>query len=171
MKIFFDTEFTGLKSEPRLISIGFVADSGVTLYIELTDGWVESDCSPWVIEHVLPMLGTGERLTRRDAASRIQIWLKTFDMRLTVLGETDWDTTLLVDLLENFNIPTEEYQIDELRFTEKPQADAFAAYRQDYLRSRECMPHQALTDALAFRDAWHRVFSDNQSKASAIESS
>ena len=36
MKIFFDTEFTGLTSDPRLLSIGMVADDCQELYLELT---------------------------------------------------------------------------------------------------------------------------------------
>ena len=37
MNIFFDTEFTGLTSDPRLLSIGMVAEDGQELYLELTD--------------------------------------------------------------------------------------------------------------------------------------
>ena len=39
VRIFFDTEFSGLTSDPRLLSIGFVAEDGAELYIEFTDGW------------------------------------------------------------------------------------------------------------------------------------
>lgn len=65
MIVFFDTEFTGLSSDPRLLSIGMVADSGEELYIELTNGWSEDNCSYWVMNNTLPLLGNGERLTRR----------------------------------------------------------------------------------------------------------
>ena len=34
-KVFFDTEFTGLQQDTDLISIGFVAEDGEELYIEL----------------------------------------------------------------------------------------------------------------------------------------
>jgi hypothetical protein len=48
MRVFLDTEFSGLSSDPRLLSIGLVAENGAELYIELTDGWSEGNCSAWV---------------------------------------------------------------------------------------------------------------------------
>jgi hypothetical protein len=71
MIVFFDTEFTGLSSDPRLLSIALVTDDGQELYIEFSNGWREEDCSYWVRQHVMPMLGNGERLTRREAVERI----------------------------------------------------------------------------------------------------
>jgi hypothetical protein len=61
MNIFIDTEFSGLGSDPRLISIALVAEQGAELYIELTSGWSAELCSRWVVEHVLPQLGDGEK--------------------------------------------------------------------------------------------------------------
>ena len=37
IKIFFDTEFTGLKKDTTLISIGLVSETGKSFYAELTD--------------------------------------------------------------------------------------------------------------------------------------
>ena len=59
MRVFFDTEFTGLSSDPRLLSIGMVADRGEELYIELTNGWSEDNCSYWVMKNIMPLLGKG----------------------------------------------------------------------------------------------------------------
>lgn len=55
VNVFFDTEFTDLL-HPVLISIGFVAENGRRLYIELR-GWTPQECSPFVNEAVLPLLG------------------------------------------------------------------------------------------------------------------
>ncbi len=63
MNIFFDTEFTSLGSDPRLLSIGLVADDGQERYLELSDGWTEAICSPWTRQHVLPRLGKGEQVS------------------------------------------------------------------------------------------------------------
>lgn len=73
MRVFLDTEFTGLSSDPRLLSIGLVAENGAEFYIELTDGWSEENCSAWVREHVIPLLGKGARCTRREVGRRIRI--------------------------------------------------------------------------------------------------
>ena len=37
MKIFFDTEFTGLYKNTELISIGLIAENGYTFYGEITN--------------------------------------------------------------------------------------------------------------------------------------
>lgn len=37
MKVFFDTEFTGLHQKTTLISIGLISEDGKTFYAELTD--------------------------------------------------------------------------------------------------------------------------------------
>jgi len=95
MHVFFDTKLTGLTSDPRLLSIGLVADTGATLYLEFTDGWHESACSAWVRQHILPTLGQGERLTRRAAGQRIFDWLLRFDAPLVLLADSDYDTVLL----------------------------------------------------------------------------
>ena len=158
MRVFFDTEFSGLTSEPRLLSIGLVSDSGETLYIELANGWTESDCSFWVREHVIPMLGNGERLTRREAGARMNAWLALFASQPILLGETDWDTTLLGDLMRECGISSDQFRLETLAFHEKEQATAFAAEKQQYFDSHQVIPHHALVDAYAFREAWHRIF-------------
>ena len=37
MKIFFDTEFTGLHKNTTLVSIGFISEDGRTFYAECND--------------------------------------------------------------------------------------------------------------------------------------
>lgn len=60
MKIFMDTEFTGLHKDTTLISIAFVTETGETFYAELTDydkGQVDSWIQANVINHLAPSLG------------------------------------------------------------------------------------------------------------------
>ena len=159
MNVFFDTEFSGLNSDPRLLSIGLVADTGEELYIEFVDGWAEENCSSWVLEHVVPMLGNGERLTRTAAASRISSWLSSLAGPSVLLGETDWDTGLVTELMMASGVKRDHFQIKELKYDGKAQADAFNAARQRYFDSKRVSPHHALVDARAFKHAWHRVFS------------
>ena len=162
MLIFFDTEFSGLTSDPRLLSIGFVADDGSELYVEFLDGWSEENCSPWVREHVLPLLGDGELLTRRDAARRIHLWLTSIEKEPTVMGETDWDTTLLANLLrENHIAPDSCALLKILNKISKSQVKSFEVAKQSYFDSNGVTQHQALNDARAFRVAWHMIFSNS----------
>jgi hypothetical protein len=58
MKVFFDTEFTGLHQKTTLISIGMVAEDGRSLYCELNDFDV-SQVDDWLKDNVMAhLLGT-----------------------------------------------------------------------------------------------------------------
>lgn len=52
MKIFFDTEFTGLHQKTTLISIGLISEDGKTFYWEFTD-YDKSQIDPWLQENVI----------------------------------------------------------------------------------------------------------------------
>ncbi len=161
MIVFFDTEFSGLNSDPHLLSIGLVANTGNELYIEFTDGWMESNCSHWVLEHVVPMLGKGEKLSRMAAASRIMSWLSSLSISPILLGETDYDTSLFADLMSDCGFGHDHFRLKELEYNEKSEAAAFRAEKQRYFDVQRTVPHHALTDARAFHYAWHRIFADN----------
>ena len=55
MKIFFDTEFTGLHKNTTLISIGLVDEDGRTFYAEFSD-FDECQCDDWIHENVIKHL-------------------------------------------------------------------------------------------------------------------
>ena len=158
VKVFFDTEFTSLGSDPRLLSVGLVSADGQELYLELTDGWTDSKCSPWVREHVLPMLGKGEQLTRHDAGKRIGDWLTAFTIQPTLLGDTDWDTTLLTQLLGESGLTRAGFRVELLAFQSREQAKSFEAAKKLYFQLQKATPHHALTDARAFMSAWTEIF-------------
>jgi len=58
MKVFFDTEFTGLHQNTTLISIGFIAETGETFYAEFTD-YESSQVDDWIKENVIANLLLG----------------------------------------------------------------------------------------------------------------
>jgi hypothetical protein len=55
LKLFFDTEFTGLHKDTSLISIGMVSDNGKEFYAELTD-YNDNQVDDWIKEHVIKNL-------------------------------------------------------------------------------------------------------------------
>lgn len=55
MKIFFDTEFTGLHQKTTLISIGLVSEDGKQFYAELND-YDKTQVNDWIQENVLKNL-------------------------------------------------------------------------------------------------------------------
>lgn len=52
MKVFFDTEFTGLHKNTTLISLGCVDENGRTFYAEFTD-YDKSQVDDWINENVI----------------------------------------------------------------------------------------------------------------------
>lgn len=52
MKVYFDTEFTGLHKDTTLISIGLVAENEKEFYAELTD-YAKEQCSEWIADNVI----------------------------------------------------------------------------------------------------------------------
>lgn len=94
LKIFIDTEFTNLVA-PRLVSIGFVAESGEEFYAELpvdTKG-----CSEFVRETVLPLLGRDPiaQMTDTELLMRLNDWLRLVkprseDIEICYDAAVDW---------------------------------------------------------------------------------
>lgn len=52
MKVFFDTEFTGLHQDTTLMSIGLIDENGRTFYCELDD-YDKSQVDDWIQENVV----------------------------------------------------------------------------------------------------------------------
>ena len=55
MKIFFDTEFTGLHKNTTLISLGMIDENGRTFYAEFSD-YYEVQCDEWIYNNVIKNL-------------------------------------------------------------------------------------------------------------------
>jgi hypothetical protein len=97
MKIYYDTEFTSLDSNVDwdLISAGFVTETGDEWYIEIKD-FNREECSNFVINTVLPLLGKGdhppERLDADHFAHRLSRWLAEFDQDIELVSDhvCDW---------------------------------------------------------------------------------
>lgn len=126
MKIFFDTEFTGLHKDTTLISIGMVDEGGRCFYGEFTD-YDESQVSDWIEENVLSHLmlkdrGMIERLKnafkdggyditmvrggRAVVFSVLKHWLDKYDEIQFVSDVCHYDFVLLIDLFGTaFDLP------------------------------------------------------------------
>lgn len=80
MRIFLDTEFTGLTVDSKLISIGLIDESGTqTFYGELCNTWQPTDVGEFTRENVLPLLEGGAALmTMSELSLRLGKWLEGF---------------------------------------------------------------------------------------------
>lgn len=110
MKVFMDTEFTGLHQNTTLISIGLVAEDGKHFYAELTD-YSRSQLDDWLRTHVIdnliyegipgPILvgpSTDMCADKRRVAQCLDIWLSQFDWVTIVADVLAYDWILFCEL-------------------------------------------------------------------------
>ena len=121
MKLFFDTEFTGLHKDTTLISLGMVSEYGHKFYGVFTD-YDKSQCNTWIKENVIKHLSdlsgfdTNHLVTVEDNHSTIKLrlehWLR---MMLAVIGDESielvsdvahYDMTLFINIFGTaFDLP------------------------------------------------------------------
>lgn len=152
-RIFLDTEFTDLDN-PKLISVGLAAESGDELYVEISDGWSEINCSLFVIERVLPLLDRSPvvSFSRSQAATKIQLWL-TKIASPTIIFDARFDERLLKELLDDIVQKSSNLQFQQLgEWPGLAMANDFIRRHHELLKGNP-KHHHALEDARAFRDA------------------
>jgi hypothetical protein len=100
LKLFLDCEFSQLKKDTKLISMALVAESGQEFYVELLDTYDVTDCSEFVIEHVLPQLNPSDYgQTLVVAQGSLSGYLARFDEILEICTDApDWDWDFFCDL-------------------------------------------------------------------------
>jgi hypothetical protein len=126
--IFLDTEFTQLRQEAELISIGLAADDGAVFYAELTC-WDAGAASEWVQANVLPFLSADLSKAseapdlaaflcqgdREQVARALRRWLKRFGAAHSVRIWADvlaWDWVLFCELFGgSFGLPEQVHYI------------------------------------------------------------
>ncbi len=157
MLLFFDTEFTELGIDPKLISIGLISEDGErTFYAELADTYQPKDCSEFVSSAVLPLLEGGDKvLTMHDLTLRLGNWLEGFGELVTLATDSlcwDWpwiqeifhiEETWPANLARRPLLLTMNYLNDYDNFV-----DAVEKAFKDLRR------HHALDDAKANRLGW-----------------
>lgn len=104
--LFLDTEFTNLAADYRLISLALVDPDGAELYVELSDGWSEVDCSAFVRQIVLPQLDQARHgRSRVEAAAELRAFLAGYGEVEIVSDALAWDWPLLLGLLGAEGLP------------------------------------------------------------------
>lgn len=97
MRIYYDTEFGNLDGnlDWDMVSAGFVAENGEEFYVEITD-FLRENCTPFVVEVVLPLLGKGDRIPERMPGChfgwRLCNWLAQFGENIELVSDNavDW---------------------------------------------------------------------------------
>lgn len=169
MLIFFDTEFTDLHWEAKLISIGLVAEDGErTFYAELSDTYELEECGDFTTSEVLPLLEGGDNiLSMRELTLRLGNWLEDFGEPVTLATDSlAWDWPWLQEIFHITGtwpanvapkplLLTMNYLIDYDQF-EIAVEKAFAAG----LRR-----HHSLDDAKANRLGWIAASGDTEQES------
>lgn len=173
MKIFFDTEFTGLHQGTTLISIGMISEDGKKFYAELSD-FDESQVNDWIKENVLDhrWCETGRFSwdypdyylygNKVSVAHELRKYLEVFDAVELVSDCAHYDMTLFIDLFGTaFDIPKNVcpacYDINQdiAKFHEVDGYTAFDISREEILKNNgiviEGDKHNALYDAEVIR--------------------
>ena len=186
MKIFFDTEFTGLHKNTTLISIGLVAEDGREFYGELND-YDESQCDDWIKENVISHLiykdCKGSVSTYNNGlttyvngdksyiANQLDIWFSRFDNIELVSDVCHYDMMLLIDLFGSaFDLPkhinpachdinqdiANRYDLSETWAFNKSREELL----KEYNKTIEGNKHNALYDAKVIKAIYEIVNND-----------
>ena len=106
-RAYLDTEFTDLNPYTyKLISLALVVPGGPEFYVELTDHWVEDDCSDFVREIVLPQLELNAHgRTTDQARTELLEFLRKLGPVEIVSDAVMWDWPLLLWLAGAAGLP------------------------------------------------------------------
>jgi hypothetical protein len=157
MLIFFDTEFTEIGIDPRLISIGLISEDGRKFYAELSDTYTPKDCSDFTREAVLPHLAGGDTLIPMHTLTlRLGDWLESFEQPVKLATDSlSWDWPWIQEIFCTpgtwpANVDGKPVSLYELIDSPFFQQTVEQAFEQDTALRR----HHALSDAKANRQAY-----------------
>lgn len=158
MNIFFDTEFTDLSKQASLISVGFVSETGNELYLESAD-FAEHECSPFVMEHVLPLLHVPlrDRLPLPSMGDRIAAWIREIGGHAQLVSDSGWDVEFLkLCFLQLGGIRSvlPNIEFSQVFFDDDVAARRYNEAYEEYFKRRPDRQHHALDDARAIRQGW-----------------
>lgn len=169
MRIFLDTEFTGLHQKTTLISLALVAEDGRELYAEFID-FDKGQLNPWLSEHVLGNLDkelqgrdrvlTDQCLKIRGTTSEVvvemKLWLSQFESIEIWADVLAYDWVLFCELFGGaMNIPSNIFYAPfdlATCFRLAGFIEPKGAYERDISRFEfagvdKAMQHNALADA------------------------
>ena len=118
MKLFFDTEFTGLQKDTTLISLGIISEDGHCFYAKFTD-YDKNQVNDWIEENVLNNLKLHKKLlklfdvqevkgTKEEIKEALLDWLGTLDAnKFELISDVcHYDMVLFIDIFGGaFDLP------------------------------------------------------------------
>ena len=152
MKIYFDTEFTGLHKNTTLISIGLISEDNKTFYAEFTD-YDDSQVDAWTKENVTDSLIIKDYGVNKDTWDEtiikgnktlirfyLSIWLSQFESIQLVSDVCHYDMVLFIDIFgtawdlpKNINPSCYDINQDIANYSNISDKDAFDINREHFL--------------------------------------
>lgn len=191
MKIFFDTEFTGLHKDTTLISIGLVAENGQSFYAELND-YDESQIDGWlqgnVINNLLfkfsdavlyresdknkELIAINTKNNKNVVAYELSKWLEQFDTVEIWSDCLSYDWVLFNDLFGHaFNIPKNVYYIPfDICTLFKVKGIDPDISREEFAGLSKGAKHNALHDAIVIKACYEKMMNVSDPDSAAIAS-
>ena len=187
MKIFFDTEFTGLHKDTTLISIGLVDENGRTFYAEFFD-YDENQVDDWIQENVINHLKFSEdsfkipdinfgpsddvemKANKKIVHEYLEQWLTTYDEVELVSDVCHYDMVLFInifggafDLPSNVNPACHDINQDIAAYYMISETEAFDKSREEIIKSYniEGDKHNALYDAKVIKLIYEMINDHN----------
>jgi hypothetical protein len=174
MKIFLDTEFTGLHQKTTLISLGLVSECGKTFYAEFTD-YDKAQIDEWLRENVIDNLGQCPSTSDYDSKDHIVKigvhdhirfylgqWLSQFD-QVEIWGDClAYDWVLFNNIFGGaFDIPQNVYYIpfDICTLFKIKGIDPDISREEFINNSADGVKHNALYDARVIKACYEKLTS------------
>lgn len=177
MKVYFDTEFTGLHKGTTLISIGLISEDGDEFYAEFND-FDESQVNDWIKENVLDhLVMNGEPIddksiyhigTKEEIKNDLTQWLWLFESVELVSDVCHYDMVMFCDIFGGaFDIPNHvsacchDINQDIARYFGISELQAFDKSREELVkqfgRSVIGEKHNSLYDAKVIREIYQSI--------------
>lgn len=176
MKLFFDTEFTGLHKDTTLISLGMVDEDGRTFYAEFND-YDKSQCDEWIQKNVLNNLINDSNKIDYESddwfiigdknfiKTMLSKWLKQYDSVELVSDVCHYDMVLFIDIFggafdlpNNINPSCHDINQDIALYYGISETEAFEKSREKIADVIQGIKHNALYDAKVIKSIYKKIF-------------
>lgn len=165
IKVFFDTEFTGLHQDTTLISFGAITESGETLYFEMTD-FDKSQANDWLKENVISNLSPSAlQLNKQAAREVLRNWLSQFESVEMWSDCLAYDWVLFSELFGGaLLIPENVYYIPfDICTLLKVYGIDPDINREEFTNMKNGQTHNALWDAKVTKACYERIMEIHKS--------
>jgi hypothetical protein len=164
MKIFFDTEFTGLHQNTTLISIGMVAEDGRELYCELKD-YDQSQVNDWLKENVISKLYNTNPIDKEALVKAIEGFIEPYESVEIWSDCLAYDWVLFCQLFGGaFGIPKKIYYIPFDICTLFKLKGIDPDINREKFSSIKGQKHNALHDAQVIKGCYEKLISLSSTK-------